>query len=174
MSVVGLDLSLTSTGVATAERSWRLKGRPTKADASLSERLLRHRDLRSKILDVLVETNPTLVVVEGPSHGSKGGHEHERGGLWWGVLDLVDQAEISILVATPSMIKKYATGSGSADKDLVLSAAVRSFEWFEGGNDEADALWACAMGHEVRGQPIVSRPKTHRDALRTWLQVRSG
>ena len=167
--IVGLDLSLTSTGVATADRTWRIKPKAVRQDAPLPDRFVRHRVIRSTILDLLAEVRPELVVVEGPSHGSQHGHEHERGGLWWAVLDLVDQADISILVATPNMIKKYATGKGNADKDIVLSAANRRFPWFEGGNDEADALWACAMGYEVRGQPLVGLPRAHTDALKSWL-----
>ena len=168
-TVLGLDLSLTSTGVAVAERTWRLKPRPVRQDAPLAARFVRHRTLRSQLLEILVEVRPELVVVEGPSHASQGGHEHERGGFWWGVLDLVDEAGIDIAVATPTMIKKYATGKGNADKDLVLSSAVRRFGWFDGGNDEADALWACAMGHALRGQPLLDLPAAHQDALKTWL-----
>lgn len=168
MTVVGLDLSLTSTGVATAERTWRLKPKAVRQDAPLPARFTRHRYLRGAILDILAEARPELVVVEGPSFASMGGHEHERGGLWWAVLDLVDQADIEIAVATPTMIKKYATGKGNADKDIVLSAANRRFPWFDGGNDEADALWACAMGYERIGHPLLELPAAHRDALKTW------
>ena len=168
MTVLGLDLSLTSTGAATEDRTWRIKPKPVRQDAPLPMRFTRHRVIRSQILDILAEVRPELVVVEGPSHGSQHGHEHERGGLWWAVLDLVDLADIEIAVATPNMIKKYATGKGNADKDIVLSAANRRFPWFEGGNDEADALWACAMGYERIGQPILELPANHRDALKTW------
>ena len=166
--IVGLDLSLASTGVATSDRTWRLKTKAVKQDAPLSERFVRHRDIRSKILDVLLDTEADTVVVEGPAFAATGGHEHERGGLWWAVLDLVDQAGIGSPVATPQMIKKYATGKGNADKDSVLSGGRRRFPWFEGNNDEADALWACAMGYELRGQPIVDLPANHREAIKTW------
>ncbi len=46
---------------------------------------------------------------------------------------------------------------------------MRRFDWFSGGNDEADALWACAMGHAHLGQPLLELPKAHLDALRTWV-----
>lgn len=169
MTVVGLDLSLTSTGVASSSRTWRLKyRRKVEQVATPVERLARTRWLRSSILDLLAETAPTLVVVEAPAFAAVGGHEHERGGFWWSVVDVVDQAGCDLLFATPTMIKKYATGNGAADKDLVLSSTVRRFDWFAGGNDEADALWACAMGHAYLGQPLLELPQKHTDALKTW------
>ena len=168
MTVVGLDLSLTSTGYATATRTARLRPKAVKDDAGLPSRIARLRWVRRAILQELVADLPTLVVVEGPSHGSTGGHEHERGGLWWSVLDVVEDAGIAVMVATPTMIKKYATGKGNADKDLVLTQTVRRFPWFEGGNDESDALWACAMGHAHLGEPLVELPPANQDALKTW------
>lgn len=167
MIVVGLDLSLTSTGYATRLATSLIK--PTAVTGTeLGPRFARLRTIKTRVLELLVEDAPTLVVVEGPSHGSKGGHEHERGGLWWRILEAVDEAGIQVLVATPTMIKKYATGKGNAEKDDVLVQAVRRFDWFEGKNDEADALWACAMGYELIGRPIVDVPKLNVEALKTW------
>lgn len=166
--VVGLDLSLTSTGVATASRTWRIRPKAVKKDAGLVAHLARIRHLRVELRELLRAAQPELVVVEGPSYGSVGGMEHERGGLWWGVAEEADLLDIPIMVATPTMIKKYATGAGNADKDLVLTSAVRRFEWFGGGNDEADALWACAMGYQWLGSPLVDLPAKHLEALKTW------
>ncbi len=102
MSVLGFDLSLTSTGVASRDRTWRFKPRPVPQRAPVVERLTRQRQLRMLLRDLMETVCPSLVVVEGPSHGSTGGPEHERGGFWWSVADLVDAFGADLLVATPT------------------------------------------------------------------------
>lgn len=170
MKVVGLDLSLSSTGYAdpSTQRTGLLKPKAVKQDAPLRVRAERVRWLRGRLLDQLVLDLPTHVVVEGPSHGSTGGHEHERGGWWWTAVGLCFECDIEVLVATPTMIKKFATGKGNADKDVVLGQTFKRFPWFDGNNDQADALWAAAMGYAHLGQPIVELPQVHLDALKTW------
>lgn len=161
MKVVGLDLSLTSTGCATGGHTLPL--RPKKMAGY--ERL---RWLRQGVLDFLWAVAPDLVVVEGPSFGSTGSSFHQLGGMWWYITEAVDGTGVPLAVAPPSSIKRFATGKGGgveAGKDYVLAAAVRRFDWFSGGNDEADALWACAMGHHHGGDPIVEVPKTHLTGL---------
>lgn len=160
MFVIGLDLSLTSTGLATksstvAIRPKKLTGYP------------RLRFIRDRVRSTVLQTQPDLVVVEGPSYGSVGAGQHERGGLWWMVTEAIEEY-VPIAVAPPANIKKYATGVGGgprAGKDAVLLAASRRFDWFVGGNDEADALWACALGHDQLGEPLVAMPQENRKAL---------
>lgn len=169
MSVVGLDLSLTSTGVATnrgtvALRPKKLKGYP------------RLRWLRDGVLANLDAHKPSLVVVEGPSYGSSGSSFHQLAGWWWICTEAVVSAGYPLAVASPSSLKRFALGVGGgpkAGKDFMVAAAVRRFDWFEGGNDEADALWACAIGYEHLGRPIVNVPKTHLVALEgvEWPQA---
>lgn len=168
MAVLGLDLSLTSTGVAG----------PDFTEALKPKRLTRYARLRwilHGVFELADAFEPDLVVVEGPSYNSQGGHDHERGGLWWMVTDMLQERGIGIAVAPPTNIKKYATGVGGgpkAGKDFVILAAARHFEWFAGGNDEADALWACAMGNDHLGAPLVQMPAKNREALEkcdwTW------
>jgi Holliday junction resolvasome RuvABC endonuclease subunit len=171
MFILGLDLSLTSTGVAaisTAPAGCTPTGvtqpiRPKKLTGYERLRFIR-RHVRGEIVRCL----PDLVVVEGPSYGSVGRGQHERGGLWWIVMESIDDLGIPIAIAPPSNIKKYATGFGggqNAGKDAVMLQACRRFDWFAGGNDEADALWAAAMGCEWLGEPVVEMPKEHRKAL---------
>lgn len=169
IQVVGIDLSLTSTGYARPdiETTLRIKPKP-KRDMTLEDKLDRIAWLRSSLLSRLVQDLPTHVVVEGPSHGSTGGHEHERGGWWWAALGVMRDCDIQILVATPTMIKKFATGRGNADKDEVLGATFKRFPWFDGNNDEADALWAAAMGAHHLGVPVVQLPESHLTALKSW------
>jgi Holliday junction resolvasome RuvABC endonuclease subunit len=171
MFVLGLDLSLTSTGLACASTA-PAAGIPTVHTQRIQPKKLtgypRLRFIHHEIRSTVIRCLPDLVVVEGPSFGSVGRGQHERGGLWWMVTESVDALKIPIAIAPPSNIKKYATGVGGgpkAGKDAVLLAASRRFDWFEGGNDEADALFACAMGCDWVGEPIVEMPKENRKAL---------
>lgn len=167
--VVGLDLSLTGTGIATHEQTWRVATEPK--DGNTIQRVALVLDL---VVNVLERKRPELVVVEAPSFASVGGSGHERGYLWWRVMEEVERRGIDWKTAAPSSIKKYATGSGATsgkgkvDKDAMMLATARRFEWFAGKNDEADALWACAMGYEWLEQPIVDLPQVNREALNPW------
>jgi crossover junction endodeoxyribonuclease RuvC len=155
--IVGLDLSLTSTGVAG--RGWADRIRPGSRDGI--ERL---HWIRGRMLEFTIGAE--LVVIEGPSYGSKGGYQHERGGLWWLAAWTLACHDTPYAVATPGQLKKYATGRGGADKDEVLAAAVRRFPDVNiTKNDEADAYWLCAMGHDLLGDPLADMPKVNREAL---------
>lgn len=160
-TVIGLDLSLTATGVASSvgwTEAVRIPGRGhNRLDA-----------IRAAVL-CLVPVNVDLVVVEGPSYGNQGqqrqsGH-HERAGLWWLVTHTLWKRGIDYAVASPAARAKYATGKGNAGKADVVREVTRRFDWFAGGEDEADALVLAAMGADWLGHPIAAMPATHRTAL---------
>jgi crossover junction endodeoxyribonuclease RuvC len=178
MLVVGIDLSLTSTGLAAirwgdldAPRSTSIytrriqsKGR---ADASLYDRMDRVRDLRRRITD---ETGAAdLVVIEGPSYAQKSAASaHDRAGLWWQIVDEVeDLYGCAVAEVPPTNRIKYATGKGNAGKDQVLAAVVKRYLDVDvTGNDVADSLILAAMGARYLGHPIeTSLPQTHLDAM---------
>lgn len=171
MKVIGLDLSLSSTGVACS-LGWteRIRIRPDG-----SSRFTRMRWIKAAVMEHA--RGADLVVVEGPSFASpstgQAGH-HERAGLWWFVMDGIDAAGLRWLEVPPTTLKKYATGRGNAGKDEVLAAAVRRFGHIEvRGNDEADALWLAAIGVDLLGQPMVELPAVNRSAL-VKLQLPEG
>lgn len=156
-TVVGLDLSLTATGIAGADWAKTLKPKNTGYD-----RLRNIRD--SVVLDYTASAD--LVVVEGPSYGSKTGNQHERAGLWWLIAYALWMRGTPLAVVPPSNLKKYATGSGIADKDRVMASVVRRFDWFDGDNNAADAAVLAAMGYDHLGHPTVTMPQAHREALK--------
>lgn len=161
MSIVGIDPSLASTGAASA------KGVSRIVPAKSLTGLLRLRHIVNAIQDFAFQAGATVAVIEGPSYGSVGRGQHERGGLYWMVLDRLDRAGISIAVAPPAVVKKYATGRGNASKDEVLAAAVRRAPSVQiTGNDEADAWWLYALGENLCGIPIVSLPAKQQEAMR--------
>ncbi|GEP38858.1 hypothetical protein NPS01_25210 [Nocardioides psychrotolerans] len=168
MKIIGLDLSLTSTGVAVIEtgdgrESWtvqRVKSNGKK-DATLADRTDRLRRLAVKIL--VPVNGADLVVIEGPAYHQSNPGMHDRSGLWWLVTERLHAYGWPTVEVPPSVLKKYATGKGNASKDQVLAAVVRRYPDVEvGGNDEADALVLAAMGARHLGHPIeASLPATH-------------
>jgi crossover junction endodeoxyribonuclease RuvC len=173
MHIIGLDLSLTSTGLVAVRdgqvhRVERITRDSLSENASLEERILRLHNLR---LDVGLSScpphdTPDLVLIEGPAHGvGRQRGTWDRSGFWWYMVDWFachTQAGIPVVEVPPATLKKYATGNGAAGKEAVLVAAVRRFPTVDvNTNDEADALWLAAIGSQYVGQPIVELPKTH-------------
>jgi crossover junction endodeoxyribonuclease RuvC len=166
--IIGLDLSLTSTGIVAVDEG-----------GGIAQRRLRPKLDGIELLDFIVQTvaNTTspilgigadLVVMEGPAFGAKGSAFHQLAGLWWIVRHRLWALHIPVAVASPSELKKYATGKGNAGKDEVLACAVRRFPQVPAdvlNNDIADALWVAAMGARHLGHPIDSVPKANHSAL---------
>ena len=152
--VVGLDMSLTGTGVAIVGEGgirthlFTSKG---KRDASLSERANRLNDLTNAITQSTPEG--VLVVIEQPAYSQTGGSHHDRSGLWWLLVTAFHPYHRVVEVA-PGTLKKFATGVGTAGKDEMLAAAIRRYPDAEVvNNNVADAVHLAAMGARFLGHP---------------------
>jgi Holliday junction resolvasome RuvABC endonuclease subunit len=158
--VVGLDLSLTGTGIASiGEHGFDAIEtiKTPKAKIEGHERL--HRILNAVTGHTF---GADLVVVEGPSFGSQGNALHQMGGLWWLVTHRLWSTSVPYIIATPSQVKKFATGSGTADKDRVIAETVRRWPRLDiRDNNQADALNLALIGKRFLGEPADDYPKTH-------------
>ena len=180
MRIVGLDLSLTATGVAIVSSRVTVHTVTSKGskDATLDQRAER---LAGLVGDTLygarcgaLGVKADLVVIEQPAFSRTTGHHHDRSGLWWLVVDAMRVNSFPVVEVTPSGLKKYATGRGNAGKDEVLLAVARRFPDVEvTNNNEADALVLAAMGARYLGRPIDDMPKSHLTALDAvrWSEV---
>jgi crossover junction endodeoxyribonuclease RuvC len=170
--VVGVDLSLTGTGIAHL-RGQQLVTELIEPPANRNRDLPRLRWVRATVIGLC--KNADLVVVEGPSYGSSGAGSHDRAGLYWMVRDSLWSHGIPVAICPPSSLKKYALGVGGgkrASKDHVLAACVRRFPSFDGENNQADAVWMAAAGvHHLTGTSVATG--THVDALTgvAWPEV---
>ncbi|MEU7640973.1 hypothetical protein AB0C11_33730 [Streptomyces sp. NPDC039016] len=171
--VIGLDLSLTSTGVAS--RDWAKALRPGKRRShDRMDWLCGHIHADVKEAD--------LVVVEGAAYaqGGQAGH-HELAGLWWLVTQDLWRHRIPYAVANPHHRTIYATGRANPAQSYPLKersrvakgmvravAAERYCIACEGPGryDQADATILAAMGLDWLGYPTVPMPDTHRRALK--------
>ena len=165
--VLGIDPSLTSTGLAGICWTDTIKPRPKLRGP---DRLLFIRQ------QIVTEWLPaTLVAIEGPSYGSQAGQSghHERAGLWWMVRCALHTHGVPVAVIPPASVKKYATGRGNAAKADMVREVTKRFPWFDGGEDEADALVLAAMAADHLGQAMAQMPATHRVALDavTWPEM---
>lgn len=156
MTTLGIDLSLRSTGWALIHDDGQIRTGTIKTTAphatTLSQRRQRLQQIRAALWLIAYNNRPDVVVVEGPSYGSRGGRVHDRSGLWWLVVDslLVNH---SVAVVPPASRASYATGNGLAGKQQVLAAA-RTMHELVAGNDEADALILAAMGARWLRSPV--------------------
>ena len=165
LRVMGLDLSLRSTGVALPDgTTYRIKTRDKDGDRRLVH-------IRSDIRDDLAEHRPHLVVIEDlPVHAKASGIT----GMVHGVVrcELAD-AEVPYAYVVPATLKKFATDNGNATKvDMADAAYLVAGAEFPGdlnakgeGGDMCDAWWLRVAGHDWLGLPLFDMPQAQRDRL---------
>lgn len=158
--VLGIDTGLAHSGAAQLYADGRVTTQHLQTDpppdgATLTEQAARLR----RIVRWTVEratTSTVLVVIEGPSHGSQHGQQHERAYIWWRVVDQLARHELPIAVVPPATAKRYVAGHGRADKDAVrraVAAALPGRGLASVTSHEADAVALCLAGSDWLGWP---------------------
>jgi crossover junction endodeoxyribonuclease RuvC len=162
--VIGIDLSLTGTGMSDGATTWLIRS-AGKKDDDLTTRWVRLRKVAREVCD-RIPADVSLVAIEAPAFSRTNGHMHDRSGLWWLVVSALHAAAVPVVEITPSSVKKYATGRGNADKGAMVDSAARRYPDVEtGANDNrVDALFIAAMALDhLTGLHIV--PEAHRVSL---------
>lgn len=157
--VVGLDLSLTSTGIAVysiSTKMWRFSNPKTVGHRqdTWAQQTRRVYKLAERILGTI--SNHALVVVEGPSFNSVSTSVWERAALYYQLTIWLQELEIPIAVVAPKMLKLWATGTGMAGKKSVQNVAEQFTELTLANNDVADATILALMGMHRLG--LISPP----------------
>jgi crossover junction endodeoxyribonuclease RuvC len=163
--VIGLDLSLTGSGVASSNGWCERVGISDVTTRSLGERIVAVDHIANQIL--LLVAKPTMVCVEVPAFSRSGGGALERGGLWWQVVRRLHRAEIPVAEVFNQHRMRYATGKAMASKGAIIDAVARRWPVFETAGDDnlADAAVLATMGADWLGHPLAPMPATHRKAL---------
>lgn len=165
MSVVGIDPSLTAAGIAIGGNPYRpdlyTVGRKGRAGEGYRERC-RRVVAQTKRVCALVPADAELVVMEGPSYGSRFGSHMERDALWVGIYSTLDGRGIRIAVCAPTTRAKWASGRGNAGKPEVLTAVRAQWPHVHIADDnQADALTLMSMGAHHLGWslPFETKPR---------------
>jgi Holliday junction resolvasome RuvABC endonuclease subunit len=132
--IMGLDLSLTSTGVSIGGLTTSIRSKNKG-----SERLL---EIRNEILALAQEAGVQIVAIEGYSYASRHSQAHSIGELGGVVRVALRELGVTVVVIPPTCRAKFATGKGNSGKSEVMSAisAKTGIIWSGGdGNDRCDA-----------------------------------
>lgn len=174
VTVVGLDLSLTATGLASSDGWCALLGEAKVTTLALVERTLAIDRLAMEILKLTGE--PDLAVVEAPAFSKSHGGSSERAALRHVVVRSLHHRGVPVVEVKPNVVKLYMTGKGSAGKGDMLEAVIRRLPHYatQGDDNLADAVALAAMGMDHLGVPMVKVPEQHRRALASvdWPRTR--
>lgn len=175
--VVGVDLSLSATGMSDGSSTWLVRSTGHRGD-SLYDRNERLAGLVCRVVDHVVDHGADLVVLEGPSLGQgRQAGTHDRAGLWWLLVHQLHVRGLQLVEVPPAALKKYATGKGNANKGAVIDATARRFPEVETGADDnrCDALWLAAMGlDQLTGAGVVPAVQRAGLAKVAWPAVRDA
>lgn len=153
-AVVGIDPSLTSTGVCYGidAETWSVVCCGSKPRGrSVYDRVHRYERLVADVMRVLETVKPAIILIEEYAYSKNSGGQMylgEFGGiLRWNMIDLTPH----IYEVTASCLKKFATGKGNAPKDVVMAHVAQRYGQVFRNNDEADSfvlyqMALCAAG----------------------------
>lgn len=173
--VVGIDPSLTSTGVAvlcfSGAPTITLHGRKGKTGETLVQRGERMQLLVAQVGAAARPDKQTLVVIEAAASGIPGGSVLDRHGLWWAIVQVLINAGAPVATVISTTRAKWATGKGGADKAAVASAVSRLLpEVHIPTSDAADALVLALMGAQRLGwrDELDTKYRTEAIAAAMW------
>lgn len=181
--VVGVDLSLTATGIgvltetstgvkaSVAELASKLikTGPPDKAGKPtecVRDRVQRSREMARDVWRYACRAE--LVVIEGLFTGPNAGKLIDRAATWMRIADRCVTNEVPLAVIAPRALKLPIAGSGNASKTEMISALVRLWPDLQLKTDnEVDAISCAHLGAVALGWDV---PTLERHRKVTWTE----
>lgn len=156
--VVGLDLSMTGTGVAHTQVDDRacthLLVPEGRGDFRLASIRFQVKTYIAGAELVLIEewlVQSATAPITGMVHGV--------------VRTALMELEIPYTTVPPTTLKKYATGRGNATKTQMAVAAFKRADLEFDDDNQCDAWWLWVMARDLSGDPVLELPQDHRIAL---------
>lgn len=155
--VVGLDLSLTGTGVTVLDNDGNvvemttIKSKPS-GSRNIDE-LLRINGIVVEILKYISKYEPELIVIENIAFGLRGKTQSlsQLTALNYFVRDMARQYKTPFVLVAPNSNKKYCTGNGSSKKDMMTMFVLKKWGVECGNDNESDAYSLAQIGLALLG-----------------------
>lgn len=156
---IGLDLSLTGTGVVVMVNGKTVKSvvvtsKPT--DKTAPGELARLLKIRSEIWKVIGGYLPDVVVIEGlafMAHNTTA--LAQLAALNYLVREKLFAFGLRFVVVAPTTLKKYITGKGNAPKEQMLMETLRNYGVAFVDNNLCDAFGLATLGNHVMDTEMV-------------------
>lgn len=168
--VVGVDPSLTSTGLARyfndpLDQPGTRTVKSAPSDGTLHGRSERIREIVATVVDWCAGAE--LVVIEGPSFHSKGAGTWDRAWNWGSIVTALLEEGHELMECPPTSRALFATGKGNAPKDAVVAAMARLFPDIDltgkgPVNDQLDGLALACVGAAKLGWGMPFEMPTYR------------
>ncbi|MFE9810669.1 hypothetical protein [Streptomyces sp. NPDC005548] len=162
LQVIGLDLSITSTGVCLPDGStFRIRTRQKDGPRRLTV-------IRDRLTIEIAEQRPQLAVIEDLPTKMHPRSLKPVAALHGVVQALLVDAGVPWAYIAPATLKKFAADNGGASKtDMTAAAFLADGATFENdeGADQVDAWWLRAAGFDWVGLPLFTMPEAQREAL---------
>lgn len=159
--VVGLDLSLSETGLAYTPLgnddpgSYIFATKPTEQDY---DGVIRLRSIVSWVRShSCTDADYPLFVMEDFSFASKGRAVFQTGGLQYLVRSMLVKEKQRYVLVAPQALKKFVTGKGNGDKSVVIKRLYTNFGIDEDNDNAADAIGLALIGQALLGYRPVKR-----------------
>lgn len=175
MMVCGIDPSMTRTAICCGSVPSEFVMRTfesTRLGDDVHDRIRRLVPLAASIDRFLAEQRPTVILIESYSHGSTNriSEMAEWGGiLRWHLADHV--APGHLLEVAPSTLKKFITGTGKGEKQMMIGHVASHYGQLFGTNDEVDAFGLWQMALAVAGV-VACRNQAQRESVAKVIGTR--
>lgn len=157
MRIMGLDLSITATGVCLPDlTTYTIKTKTADRDQRIVV-------IRDRIAEDLWGVD--LVVLEDFTSGLKGSAGHALGLTHGAVRALLMDFGVPYVVISPNTLKVFATDNGACDKAAMILAAYKRGGIEFRDDNQCDAWWLAVAGRDRTGEPLFTLPHSQRVRL---------
>lgn len=143
----GFDLSLTGTGVVVLDANLNVVHKETLKNKLRGCERLSH--IRNKLDALIVQYPPSVVCIEDYIKHLEVGQAFHIGELGGVIKTELWEREIDPVLISPTMLKKFITGKGIAEKDMVVLSVYKHFGFEADDNDQADAYGLARLAHAL-------------------------
>jgi len=171
---IGLDLSLVKTGFTIVEEGGKvlssglIKSKPTgKKLVDETKRLMKIVDeVNSKINETVPDNVSALVVIEGLAFRAQSTALMQIAGLNYLTRALMVNLEYPFLIVAPTTLKKFITGSGKGEKDLMMMKVYKDYGFEALDNNESDAFSLSVLGLAFLDKPLKDLTEKQKDVIK--------
>lgn len=163
MFYLGLDLSLTSTGIVVMNKQKIVVYANSLKQGLREEPRLVH--IRNNISMVLNEYKPILTCIEGYAMGVSNSHTFSIGELGGVIKMMLFENRFAFKLVAPTKLKKFITGKGVAEKNMVILSVYKNFDYEAKDNDQADAYGLARMAYHIDNEDYEGLTKPQQEAI---------